>query len=133
MSKVITEHLTTKIAAESGQFDAMAVLPAVVLGPCMAAVHELPGSWQWAMAQMLTGKPCPRGHDRAWNITDVRDCGEIQALIAESHNTRNGQRYLVSAADDSGLLNIFQLQAKLRRLFPDILVGGSPVAVPPLH
>lgn len=129
MAKVMTEHLTTRIAAESDQFDAMAVLPAVVLGPCMAAVHELPGSWQWAMSRMLEGTPCPRGHDRAWNVTDVRDCGEIHALIAESSNTRNGQRYLCCAADDSGLLNIFQLQAKLRRLFPDIEVGGSPVPV----
>ena len=65
------------------------------------------------MSRMLEGTPCPRGHDRAWNVTDVRDCGEIHALIAESSNTRNGQRYLCCAADDSGLLNIFQLQAKL--------------------
>ena len=151
--------MTTKIAADSGQFDAMAVMPSVVLGPCMATVHELRGSWQWAMARMLEGKPCPRGHvrrkplvrlvfdagkfprkflisafgaslclsdvdgqDRAWNIVDVRDCGEIHALIAESTNTRNGQRYMCSAHDDSGLLNIFQLRAKLKRLFPDINV-----------
>ena len=53
---------------------------------------------------------------------DVRDCGEIHALIAESTNTRNGQRYMCSAHDDSGLLNIFQLRAKLKRLFPDINV-----------
>ena len=56
--------MTTKIAADSGQFDAMAVMPSVVLGPCMATVHELRGSWQWAMARMLEGKPCPRGHVR---------------------------------------------------------------------
>ena len=54
--------MTTKIAADSGQFDAMAVMPSVVLGPCMATVHELRGSWQWAMARMLEGKPRPRGH-----------------------------------------------------------------------
>ena len=62
------------------------------------------------------------GQDRAWNIVDVRDCGEIHALIAESTNTRNGQRYMCSAHDDSGLLNIFQLRTKLKRLFPDINV-----------
>ena len=61
---MITEKMTTKIAADSGQFDAMAVMPSVVLGPCMATVHELRGSWQWAMARMLEGKPCPRGHVR---------------------------------------------------------------------
>ena len=65
---------------------------------------------------------CRCDQDRAWNIVDVRDCGEIHALIAESTNTRNGQRYMCSAHDDSGLLNIFQLRAKLKRLFPDINV-----------
>ena len=53
---------------------------------------------------------------------DVRDCGEIHALIAESTNTRNGQRYMCSAHDDSGLLNIFQLRAKLKRLFDQGLI-----------
>ena len=36
----------------------------------------------------------------------------MQALIAESPAARNGQRYLCSAANDSGLLNIFQLQVR---------------------
>ena len=62
---------------------------------------------------------------------DVRDCGEIHALIAESTNTRNGQRYMCSAHDDSGLLNIFQLRAKLKRLFPDINVRpAKPAGLP---
>ena len=64
--------MTTKIAADSGQFDAMAVMPSVVLGPCMATVHELRGSWQWAMARMLEGKPCPRGHVRCQPGTKFR-------------------------------------------------------------
>ena len=28
----------------------------------------------------MTLAPAPTRHDRCWNITDVRDCGEIQAL-----------------------------------------------------
>jgi dihydroflavonol-4-reductase len=126
MAKVITDKMSARIAAESGQFDAIVVNPCVVLGPCMTTAHELVGSWQWVMARMLAGKPCLRGHQALWNICDVRDCGEIQACIAESSNPRNGDRYNICATDDSGELNVFALQAKLMRLFPDIRVGGAP-------
>lgn len=126
MAKVITDKMCAKLAAEDGTFDAIAVNPCVVLGPCMTTAHELVGSWQWVLARMLAGKPCIRGFQALWNICDVRDCGEIQALIAESSNPRNGSRYNICATDDSGELNIFALQAKLMRLFPDIMIGGAP-------
>ena len=68
-------------------------------------------------------------------ICDVRDCGEIQALIAESTNPRNGSRYNICATDDSGELNVFALQAKLMRLFPDLMIGVSchDIAASGLH
>jgi len=68
MAKVITDKMSAKIAKEDGRFDAIAVNPCVVLGPCMTTAHELVGSWQWVMARMLTGRECARGHQALWNI-----------------------------------------------------------------
>jgi hypothetical protein len=78
MAKVITDKMSAKIASEDGgRWDAVAVNPCVVLGPCMTTAHELVGSWQWVLARMLAGKPCLRGHQALWNICDVRDwCGK---------------------------------------------------------
>jgi hypothetical protein len=64
--------------------------------------------------------------EQEWLTFCYHRSGEIQALIAESANPRNGSRYNICATDDSGELNVFALQAKLMRLFPDIRIGGAP-------
>lgn len=126
MAKVATEHLVNRIAADDGRFDAISVCPIVVLGPLLSRAHELVGSWQWHLGRMLAGKPCARGWQALWNIVDVRDVGESQALMIESSVPRNGTRYQLSATDASGELNVVQLQAHMQQLFPEIAVGGAP-------
>ena len=126
MAKVECEQLVNRVAEEDGRFDAISVCPIVVLGPLLSKAHELVFSWQWFLGRMLRGKPCKRGWQALWNIVDVRDVGESQALMLESEVCRNGSRYQLSATDESGELDVFQLQAHLQRLFPQIDVGGAP-------
>jgi len=126
LAKVETEHLVNRTAEEDGRFDAVSVCPLVVLGPLLAPIHELVFSWQWFMGRMLAGKPCKRGWQHLWNIVDVRDVAEAQALIIESEAADNGSRYQLSATDESGELNVHELQRHLATLFPDIEVGGAP-------
>ncbi len=132
MAKVETEHLVNRTAEADGRFDAISVCPIVVLGPLLSRAHELVGSWQWFLGRMLRGKPCQRGWQALWNIVDVRDVGESQALMIESDVCRNGWRYQLSATDESGELDVFQLQEHLQRLFPHIDVGGAPKEIEPI-
>lgn len=125
MAKVETEHLVNKFAEENDGFDAISVCPIVVLGPLHSKTHHLPGSWQWYLGRMLRGKPCGRGWQALWNIIDVRDVAESQALILESDVCKNGSRYQLVATDDSGEIDALQLQKHLQDLFPKIDVGGS--------
>jgi nucleoside-diphosphate-sugar epimerase len=126
MAKAETERMANRIAAEDGRFDVISVCPLVGLGPLLTRAHELVWSWQWFLGQMLAGKPCGRGWQHLWNIVDVRDVGEAQALIIESERCRTGARYLLAATDPLGELNVIELQAHLARLFPHIAVGGPP-------
>lgn len=126
MAKVETEHLVGRVAAEDGSFDAVSVCPLVVLGPLLSPAHELVFSWQWFLGRMLRGKPCKRSWQALWNVVDVRDVGEAHARILGSDACRNGSRYQLSATDPSGELDVFTLQEHLRKLFPDIEVGGAP-------
>lgn len=126
MAKVETEHLVNRVAQEDGGFDAISVCPVVVLGPLLSTAHELVYSWQWFLGRMLRGRPCARGWQALWNIVDVRDVGEAQALIAESSVCKNGSRYQLSATDEAGEINVHQLQEHLQKLFPNITVGGAP-------
>jgi nucleoside-diphosphate-sugar epimerase len=132
MAKVETEHLVNQVAEEDGGFDAISVCPIVVLGPLLSTAHELVFSWQWVLGRMLRGKPCQRGWQALWNIVDVRDVGESQALMVESGVCRNGSRYQLSASDESGEIDVFQLQAHLQALFPHIEVGGAPDEIGPI-
>ena len=102
MAKVETEHMVNRVAEEDGQFESISVCPIVVLGPLLSKVHELIGSWQWFLGRMLSGKPCQRGWQALWNIVDVRDVAESQVLMIESDVCRNGDRYQLSATDESG-------------------------------
>lgn len=126
MAKVETEHLANRIGEEDGRFDAISVCPVVVLGPLLSRAHELVFSWQWFLGRMLRAKPCKRNWQALWNIVDVRDVGESQALILESEVCKNGSRYQLSATDESGELNIIQLQEHLQAIFPHIDVAGAP-------
>ena len=126
MAKVETEHQVNRTAADDGRFDAISVCPVVVLGPLLSRAHELVGSWQFFLRRMLRGRPCRRGWQSLWNIVDVRDVGESQALMLESEACQNGSRYQLSASDRSGELDVFQLQERLQAQFPHIDVGGAP-------
>lgn len=126
MAKVMTEKLLYRTAAEDGRFEGITICPCSVLGPLMGPAHELVGSWQWIMGRMLRNLPAARGQHNLWNIVDVRDVAEAHVLAMESSNCRNGSRYMLTATDASGELDVFQLQSKLQRLFPDIRIGGAP-------
>ena len=126
MAKVECEHLTNRFAERNGRFDVISVCPIVVLGPLLSRVHERRGSWQWYLGRMLAGKNCERQWNALWNIVDVRDVGESQALMIESKVCKNGTRYQLSATDRSGEIDALQLQEHLQKLFPQIDVGGPP-------
>ncbi len=126
MAKVETEHIVNRAAEEDGRFDAISVCPCVVLGPLLSQRHDLGGSWQWNVARMLEGQACPRGWQGLWNVVDVRDVGEAQALILESETCISGARYQLTASDESGELDVWQLEAHLRALFPDLDINAVP-------
>ncbi len=132
MAKVETEHMANRIAEEDGSFDVISVCPIIVLGPLLSKAHESVRSWQYHLGRMLAGEDCQRGWQALWNIVDVRDVGESQALMIESDVCKNGTRYQLSATDESGELDVFQLQAHLQELFPDIKVGGAPEEIKPM-
>ncbi len=125
-AKVNTERFINSYAKDDPSFDAVSICPCVVLGPLLSTAHEGLGSWQWALARMMEGKPCPRGWQALWNIVDVRDVAEAHALVCESGNVQPGSRYQLTATDKSGELNVDQLQQHLQTLFPDLKIGGRP-------
>ena len=126
MAKVECEHMANQFAEKDGRFDVISVCPIVVLGPLLSRVHERVYSWQWFLGRMLAGKPCERQWKALWNIIDVRDVGESQALMVESDVCKNSWRYQLSATDKSGEIDTLLLQAHLQDLFPQINVGGPP-------
>ena len=126
MAKVECEHIVNQFAEQDGSFDAISVCPIVVLGPLLSTVHELVGSWQWALGRTLRGKHNIRGWQALWNCVDVRDVAEAQALIIESDTCKPGSRYQLCATNDTGELTAKQLQTHLQALFPHIDVGGPP-------
>ncbi|MBM4385419.1 MAG: NAD-dependent epimerase/dehydratase family protein [Deltaproteobacteria bacterium] len=128
MAKANTERMIYDAARASGRFEAMAILPLHVLGPLMSANHDQPWSWQNCVRFMLQGSPfkAKKGGRMLWNVVDVRDVARAHRLAAESTVSRNGSRYILSAADRSGELFTWQLQAKLRALFPALKeIGGE--------
>lgn len=126
MAKVETEHIVNRVAEEDGRFDVISVNPSNVLGPLLTPVHECRNSWQWALGQMMENKACPRHPFNLWNIVDVRDIGELQALITESDAVKSGERFLGSATDRSGAIDVIQIKIYLEKLFPDIKIGPLP-------
>ena len=131
MAKARAEKMLYAAAEEDGSFDAMAILPLHVIGPLMCQNHDQGWSWQNCIRYMLMGKPYKksRGGRMLWNNVDVRDVARAHRLCAESTVARNGSRYILSASDRSGELFTWELQARLRELFPSIdEVGGEEMA-----
>ena len=126
MAKVELEHLVNRVAEEDGRFDAISVCPIVVLGPLLSRAHELVGSWQWYLGRLLGGKVCKRGYQHLWNIVDVRDVAESQALMLESDVCKNGDRYQLSATDSGGELGVLEIKAHLESLYPQYEIGSPP-------
>ena len=126
MAKVELEHLVNRVAEEDGRFDSISVCPIVVLGPLLSKAHELVGSWQWYLGRLLGGKICKRGYQHLWNIVDVRDVAESQALMLESDVCQNGYRYQLSATDGSGELSVPEIKTHLESLYLDFLIGSPP-------
>ena len=63
-----------------------------------------------------------------WNCVDVRDVARAHRLCMETTVGSNGSRYILSAADRSGELFTWQLQALLQSLFPAVGdIGGEPM------
>jgi nucleoside-diphosphate-sugar epimerase len=128
MAKANTERMLYKTAEVDGNFEAMAILPLHVIGPLMCANHDQGWSWQNCIKQMLQGKPYTKssGGRMLWNNADVRDVARAHRLCAESTVAENGSRYILSASDRSGELFTWELQAKLKELFPAIKdIGGE--------
>lgn len=126
MAKVETEHRVYAAARASGRFEAISINPIVVLGPLLGKAHDLVFSWQWFLGRMLRGKACGHGWQHLWNIVDVRDVAMAHVLAIESSACTTGDRFQLSATDESGELDCVQLQQKLLELFPAIDVGGAP-------
>ena len=78
--------------------ECMSSCPSVVLGPLLAPPHDM--TWQHRLGEMFAGK---YHLDILWNVTDVRDIGETQRLMAESSVATNGSRYLNCAPCVSAL------------------------------
>ena len=130
MAKASAERMIYQMAEADGGFEAMAILPLHVIGPLMCANHDQGWSWQNCIKQMLQGKPYKKskGGRMLWNNVDVRDVARAHRLCVESAAAHNGSRYILSASDRSGELFTWQLQARLKELFPEIEeVGGEPM------
>ncbi|HEY5647759.1 MAG TPA: NAD-dependent epimerase/dehydratase family protein [Pseudomonadales bacterium] len=128
MAKANTEKMIYAAAEAHGGFDALAILPLHVIGPLMCANHDQSWSWQNCIRFMMQGKAYKksRGGRMLWNLVDVRDVARGHRLAAETTIGGNGSRYILSAGDRSGELRTWELQARLRALFPMLTeVGGE--------
>ena len=128
MAKANTERMLYKAAEEDGRFEAMSILPVHVIGPVMCDNHNHFWSWMSCIIRMLQGEPYKKapGGRMLWNNVDVRDTARAHRLCAESSVAKNGSRYILSAVDRSGELFTWELQAKLKELFPGIKeIGGE--------
>lgn len=127
-AKANTERMIYAAAATDGSFEAMAILPLHVIGPLMCVNHDQRWSWQSCIKFMMLGKPYvkSKGGRMLWNNVDVRDVARAHRLCLERPEAHNGSRYILSAADRNGELFTWQLQNKLRSMYPNVAdVGGE--------
>ncbi len=113
LAKERTELFLHDAANAAGTFDVVSINPIVVLGPLLSVTHELSFSWQWNIARMLQGKECRKAWQHLWNIVDVRDVGSAHALTVTSNEVSNGDRFILGATDDTGQLDLRQIQTHL--------------------
>jgi nucleoside-diphosphate-sugar epimerase len=128
MAKANMERMIYETASSDGSFQAMSILPLHVIGPLMAKNHDTNGSWQNSIKDMLKGNPYLKlkGGRMLWNNVDVRDVARAHRLCAETTNGNNGSRYILSASNRSGELFTWQLQNKLKAMYPYIKeIGGE--------
>ena len=133
MAKANTEKMIYKSAEENGSFEAISINPLHVVGPLMTENHNQFFSWQFWIGQLLKGSNFGfwndkqlRGSTMLWNMVDVRDVARAHRLGIESNNAKNGSRYILSATDRSGEMFTWELQTKLKELFPEIEnIGGE--------
>lgn len=130
-AKANTEKMIYAAAEQDGSFEALAILPLHVIGPLMCANHDQSWSWQNCIRFMMNGKAYKKskGGRMLWNLVDVRDVARAHRLAMETHVGGNGSRYILSAEDRSGELRTWELQAKLRKFFPQLdEIGGEEMA-----
>ena len=61
-----------------------------------------------------------------WNNADVRDVARAHRLCLERSEAVNGSRYIIAAHDDSAILFTWEMQARMKELFPNIAeIGGE--------
>ena len=133
MAKANTEKMIYKKAEDDGNFEAISINPLHVIGPLMSENHNQFFSWQYFIWQLLQGNNFGslegkqiRSDRMLWNMVDVRDVARAHRIAAESSNVKNGSRFILSATDRSGELFTWELQAKLKDLFPEIKnIGGE--------
>jgi nucleoside-diphosphate-sugar epimerase len=128
MAKESTEKMIYRIAEEQGSFEAMSIMPGYVIGPVMCVNHDQKESFQYWIKCMLMGQPYRKvtGGRMQWNKADVRDIARAHRLCTESTVAHNGSRYIIAAHDDAEILFTWELQKKMRELFPAIPeIGGE--------
>lgn len=129
MAKANTEKFIYESAASEGSFEAAAICPIHVLGPLQCSNHDQAGAWQAVLRRIAMGKPYRNyGANMLWNIVDVRDVAKAHRLCAESTALSNGSRYILSASDRCGELFTWELQSRVKELFPGVLLSSVPEA-----
>ena len=130
MAKANSEKLIYAEAEADGSFEALAILPLHVVGPLIAPNHDQPWSWQNHIKGMMLGKAYRGGREgrMLWNAADVRDVARAHRLGIETTIGSNGSRYIMAAADRSGEMYTWQLQALLESMYPMVdEIGGEPM------
>ena len=128
MAKAASEKMLYARAEQEGNWDAMAILPLHVIGPLMCQNHDQGWSWQNCIRYMCEGQPYKKSRDgrMLWNNTDVRDVARAHRLCAESTVAKNGSRYILAAQNRDGELFTWQMQKRIKELFPNVPnVGGE--------
>ncbi len=121
MTKVDSERFVYAEAEKLG-IEAFGVCPSHVIGPLLSVTHQRPWTWQTRIGDMMAGYGHPR---KLWNIVDVRDVAEAQRLIAECPDNRNGERYILVATDETGMIPQEAIQAHLQRMYPGFGIAGN--------
>lgn len=130
MAKCASERLLYETAGREGNFEAMGIMPAYVIGPVMCENHDQVQSFQYWIKEMMKGNPYGKtpGGRMQWTNCDVRDVARAHRLCIESTVAGNGSRYIIGANELDGILFTWQMRERLMDLFPAVGdVGGEPM------